>query len=420
MQLQIKTLLNHVHPLKGFVYEDVRLVGDGVLPHIDATIVPRANSKAQCSKCMRPLPGYDHLPVRRFEFVPLWAIAVFLVVSPRRVDCPEHGVVVEHMPWSDGKSPLTIALMCFLAAWAKRLSWWETAKVFGSTWDKVRVSVQWVVQWGLEHRDLEGIQAIGIDEIAYRKGHKYMSLVYDIGAGSKRLLWIGEERTKASIKQFFSWFGPERCARIRYVCSDMWRPYLDAIRRFLPNALNVLDRFHIVRKLKEAIDQTRRAEAAELRRKGDKITLHKARWPLLKKVKNLYYNQFVRLQDLLKLNLRTVRVYLMVEDFDQHFWNYKSPAWAGKFLDAWCTRAMRSRIEPIKKVAKMLRSHKPLILNYFRAKKQLNSGIVEGLNNKLKLVTRKSYGFRSAETLKIALYHALGDLPTPPLAHKFA
>jgi transposase len=379
MQLQIKTVLNHVHPLKGFVYKDVRFLGDRAFARIDATIAPRANGKAQCSKCLRALPGYDHLPLRRFEFIPLWAIAVFLLYSPRRVHCPQHGVVVEHMPWSDGKSPLTIALMCFLSAWAKRLSWWETAKVFGSTWDKVRVSVQWVVHWGLEHRNLDAITAIGIDEIAYRKGHKYMSVVYDISPGSKRLLWLGEDRTKASIKQFFSWFGPDRCSRIRYVCSDMWRPYLDAIRKLAPNALNILDRFHIVRKLKDAVDQTRRAEATALRRKGDEVTLHKTRWCLLKKVKNLYYNQMVRLQELLKLNLRTARAYIMVEDFDQHFWTYKSPAWAGKFLDGWCTRAMRSRIQPIKKVAQMLRSHRALILNYFRAKKQLNSGIVEGL-----------------------------------------
>lgn len=95
------------------------------------------------------------------------------------------------------------------------------------------------------------------------------------------------------------------------------------------------------------------------------------------------------------------------------------PTWAGKFLDAWCTRTMRSRIEPMKKFARTLRNHRDLILNYFRAKKQLNSGIVEGMNNKLKLATRKSYGFRSAETLKTALYHTLGDLPTPPQTHRF-
>ena len=400
--------------------KDVRFLRDGAFARIDATNAHHANTKARCSKCMRVRPSYDHLPMRRFEFVPLGAIAVFLLYCPRRVHCPQHGVVVEPMPWSDGKSPLTIALMCLLAACAKRLSWWETANIFGSTWDKVRVSVQRVVHWGLEHRKLDGIQAIGIDEIANRKGHKYMSVVYDISPGSKRLLWIGQGRTKASIKQSFWCLGFERCSRILYVCSDMGRPYLDVIRTLAPNALNILDRFHIVNKLEDAVDQTRRGEAAELRRKADRITLHKARWPLLEKVKNLCCNQMVCLQELLKLNLRTVWAYLMVEDFDQPFWDDKSPAWADKFLGAWCTRALRSRIEPIKKVAKTLRSHAPLILNDFPAKKQLNSGMVESLNNKLKRVTRKSYGFRSAEPLKIALDHAFGDLPTPPLAHRFA
>jgi hypothetical protein len=114
--------------------------------------------------------------------------------------------------------------MCLLAACAKHLSGWETAQVCGSTWDKIRVCVQWVMHWGPEHCKLDGVQAIGIDEVAYRKGHKYMSVVYDIGAGSKRLLWIGQDRTKASIKQRFSLFGSERCLRILYVCSDRWRP----------------------------------------------------------------------------------------------------------------------------------------------------------------------------------------------------
>jgi transposase len=105
MQLQLKTVLNHVHPIKGFVYKDVRLLDDGAFVHIDTTIAHRANSKARCSKCMRELPSYDHLPMRRFEFVPLWAIPVFLLCSPRRVECPQHWFVVEQMPWSDGKIP---------------------------------------------------------------------------------------------------------------------------------------------------------------------------------------------------------------------------------------------------------------------------------------------------------------------------
>jgi len=418
VQLQLRTVLNHVHKLKSFVYADVRLVDHKRGARIEARVEPRGNARSRCPHCSKPCPRYDRQPERVFEFVPLWNILVLLLYSPWRVSCAEHGVVVEDMPWAHGKSPMTNALMCFLASWAKRLSWWETARCFQSSWDKVRASVQWVVAWGLENRSLDDIEALGIDEVAWRKGHKYLTLVYDISAGRRRLLWIGQDRTCATISGFFEWLGKERCACVRYVCSDMWKPYLRTIRKYASNALNILDRFHIAKHLNDAVDQTRRQEAADFRRRGDKVILKHARWCLLKRVKNLTYHQSARLHELLKLNLRVVRAYLMKEDFDS-FWGYSRPVWAGRFLDAWCTRAMRSRIDPIKRVAKMLRNHRDLILNYFRAKKQFNSGVIEGLNNKLKLVTRRAYGYRSVETIKIALYHALGNLPMPPTTHKF-
>jgi transposase len=113
-----------------------------------------------------------------------------------------------------------------------------------------------------------------------------------------------------------------------------------------------------------------------------------------------------------------VRAYLLKEDFQQ-FWQYNSPAWAAKFLDDWCDQVMRSRIEPMKKIAKTLRGHRQLILNYFHAKKQFSSGVVEGLNNKAKLTMRKAYGFRTFRIIEIALYHALGNLPQPHAAHRF-
>lgn len=121
---------------------------------------------------------------------------------------------------------------------------------------------------------------------------------------------------------------------------------------------------------------------------------------------------------LLRYNLKTVRAYLLKEDFQQ-FWAYDSPTWAGKFLDQWCRQVMRSRIEPMKKIANTLRRHRELILNYFRAKKQFSSGVVEGLNNKVKVTMRKSYGFRTFRITELALYHALGKLPEPQLAHRF-
>jgi transposase len=138
----------------------------------------------------------------------------------------------------------------------------------------------------------------------------------------------------------------------------------------------------------------------------------------LKNPENLTDNQKVKLKDLLACNLKTIRAYLLKEDF-QNFWNYASPAWAGKFLDQWCTQVMRSRLEPMKTVAKTIRSHKQLILNWFEAKNEVSLGAVEGQNNKAKVVIRKSYGFKNSEVLKITLYHKLGRLPVPDLAHEY-
>jgi len=233
-----------------------------------------------------------------------------------------------------------------------------------------------------------------------------------------RLLWIGRERTVASFEPFFTMIGKEMASQIKFVCSDMWKPYLKVIRERCGQAIHILDRFHIVAKMNDAIDDVRAAEARRLARDGYEPVLKKSRWCLLKRKTTLTGRQRVRLRDLLRYNLQTVRAYLLKEDFQQ-FWDYDSPTWAGKFLDEWCRQVMRSRIKPMKKVVRTLRAHRALILNYFRARKAFSSGIVEGLNNKAKVTMRKSYGFRTFRITEIALYHALGKLPEPNVAHRF-
>ena len=153
-------------------------------------------------------------------------------------------------------------------------------------------------------------------------------------------------------------------------------------------------------------------------RDGYEPILKHSRWPLLKKPENLTEHQSEKLADLLQYNLKTIRAYLLKEEF-QLLWEYVSPAWAGKFLDRWCTKVMRSRIEPMKKMARTIRSHRELILNWFEAEGMISAGIVEGLNNKLKVTFRKAYGFKYFQTTEIALYHALGRLPEPELTHRF-
>ena len=319
--MQLKSILHRVERYKSFVYGKAQWVESAARPTIEVRIEPRANSRPVCSGCGRVGSGHDRLPERRFEFVPLWQIAVFFVYAMRRVDCPRCGVTVEQVPWAEGKCTMTTTLRWFLARWGKRLSWQEVAGIFRVSWEDVFRSVKYAVSWGLAHRDLSGIEAIGVDEIQWQRGHHYLTLVYQIEDGMKRLLWVAQDRT-------------------------------------------------------------------------------------------------VKLAELLQYNLQSWRSYLLREDF-QRFWEYISPGWAAKFLDQWCTRTLRSRIAPMKDVARSLRGHRGLILNWFRARGKVSAGAVEGLNNQAKLTTRKAYGFRTYEGIETALYHTLGALPEPEFTHEF-
>lgn len=413
--MQLKTILNRVEKHKSFVYGKVTWVEAGDRAALEVAVAPRANGRPVCSGCERPRPGYDRLPPRRFEFVPLWGIAVYLVYAMRRVDCPECGVKVERVPWGNGKCGQTKSYQWFLARWAKRLSWREVAEVFHTSWSTVYRAVWQSVVWGLLHRDLEGVEAIGVDEVQWRRGHTYLTLVYQIDAGSRRLLHVAAERTEESLRGCFRTLDG---SALRFVCSDMWKPYLNVLAEQAGQAVHVLDRFHIVKQMHEAIDEVRAGEARQLVADGYEPVLKHSRWCLLKPRDRLTARQTAKLAELLQYNLRSVRAYLLVRDF-QRFWEYRSPYWARRFLREWCTRTMRSRIEPLKKVARTLRRHEELILNWFRAQGTISAGIVEGFNNKVKLTTRRSYGFRTYEALKTALYHALGDLPEPNFAHEF-
>jgi transposase len=417
LMLQLITILNRCHRFPGFIYQRARFSSDH--RSIEITVRPRKGSGAICSRCHQPAPGYDQLAERRFEFIPFWGFLVFLLYAMRRVDCRRcEAVVVEEVPWGAGKRTLTRAYMLFLARWARRLSWKETAAAFRTSWDKVFDAVEHVVTFGLEQRTLGPIDAIGVDEIQYSKGHKYLTLVYQIDLGVTRLLWVGKERTIESFQGFFTMLGEELTSKIVFVCSDMWKPYLKVIREKCSEALHILDRFHIVAKMNKALDEVRAGESRRMASEGQTPLLKKSRWLLLKREENLKTEQRFRLRDLLRYNLRTVRAYLLKEAFQQ-LWEYNSPAWAAKFLDAWCRQTMRSRIEPMKKIARSLRQHRELILNYFRAQKLLSSGVVEGLNNKAKVTMRKSYGFRTFRVLELALYHSLGKLPEPESTHDF-
>jgi transposase len=384
--VQLKTILNRVekHPL--FVYGQARFRERGKESIIEVPVRPRSNSRPVCSGCNQPGPGYDTLPERRIEFVPLWNILVFFLYAMRRVDCVSCGVHVEEVPWVEGKNHLTTSYRWFLASWAQRMSWKDVAKAFRTSWENVFRSVEMAVKWGREHRDLEGIESIGIDEIYWSRSKKFLTLVYQIDQGCKRLLWVGRKRKLKTLLGFFRWFGKKRSAKLRFICSDMWQPYLRVVAKKAGQAVHVLDRFHIMSHMSKAIDEVRAKEVRELKAKGLEPILTRTRWLFLKRVTNLTKKQGAKLADVVQYNLREV---------------------------------MRSRIDPMKRVARMLRHHRPLILNWFRAKGQVSSGTVEGFNGKARVITRRAFGFRTYNAIEVALYHTLGALPEPELSHRF-
>ena len=200
----LKAILNFVTNYKSFRFGKIFFNEKGSeSPHITAEIFPRKNSKATCSQCGKKCPTYDTAKTtRRFEFVPLWNIPVFFLYKMRRVTCPVHGIIVEGVPWGDGKCTQTIEQRQFLANWARRLSGAEVAECFNTSFGKVFRAVKWIVDWGLEHRNLDGVESIGVDEVQVRKGHHYATLVYQLDAGKKRLLSIEEGRNLAGTPVF--------------------------------------------------------------------------------------------------------------------------------------------------------------------------------------------------------------------------
>jgi transposase len=414
--MHLQSILRRIHPIPRFVYGRVEWHGTSRLrAHVEA----RKGSRTICSGCTRKCPTYDTQPPRDFSFVPLWGIEVDLVYAMRRAKCPSCGPRVELVPWASGKSQATHAFIWFLAGWAKLLAWKQVAQRFRTSWDTVFRAVQHAVRWGLENRSLDGITAIGVDELSWKKGHKYMTLVYQLDHGHRRLLHIARTRTAVAFHGFFDMLGEARSKAITFVASDMWKAFLGVVRLRCSSAIHVLDRFHVMQLLSKAIDAVRREEVRSLRAAGRPALLTKTRWLLLKRRENLTPNQRSRLRELLNINLRSVRACLLKEQF-QHFWTYRSRAWADRFLRRWTTMAMRSRLAPFKKFAQTLRDHRPQLLNWFAARGLFAHGATEGFNNKARITTRKAYGFRTYEHAEIALYHALGNLPEPDwLTHKF-
>jgi len=375
-------------------------------------VLPRKNGKPICPKCGKKGPVYDTQPSRTWRHLAGFGVHVLIEYAPRRVKCRHcHCATVEQMPWNQGKCHLTKPLQYQTAKWARELSWGQVAELFEVDWTQVENAVESAVEYGLEHRDTDNVKLIGIDEISRRKGHKYLTQVYEIDKERRRLLWSGEDNSKATLREFFDSWGDKRNSCITGVCCDLWGPYIEVIQEKIPQAVLVLDKFHAVGLLNRAVDDVRREEAAELREKGETL-LKKTRFIWLKNPENLTIKQQIKLHQLEAKSLKTHRAYVIKKSF-QTIWDYADPETAEYALDAWFLWATHSQLNPIQKAAWTIYVNKKHLLNYYKVK--INNSVVEGLNNKAKVIMRRAYGFHSVKICKLALMHCMGklDLPKP-------
>jgi transposase len=333
---------------------------------------------------------------------------LILRYGPRRVECPRCGVRVEEVPWAEPWARVTRTLSNAVARLARELSWQGTARQYGLNWKTVAGIVKRAVRYGLRNRKRLPVHVIGIDEVSRRKGQVYLTVVYDLER--RVLLWVGEDRTEEAVKKFFTEeMGRRRCSTLQVVCMDMWAAYVNLVREHAPQAQILFDRFHIVKHLQEAVDEVRRSEMRRLIGQ-ETVTFKSTRWLLLKNPWNLTGEQKERLSTLVRWNTPIVRAYYLKESC-QLFWEYRQPKRAQDYLRKWMSSAMRSRLEPFKKFVRMLRSHLDGILPW--TKLRLSNGAVEGMNNKIKSISHRSFGFRSAQYFIAAIYHCCARLPLP-------
>jgi transposase len=243
-------------------------------------------------------------------------------------------------------------------------------------------------------------QIVGLDELSIRKGHTYRIVVSDLVRG--RPIWFGgTDRKEASLHLFFEWLGPKKSRKIRLVIMDMWKPFRNASSTYVPNAAILYDKFHAMRHLNEALDKVRRSEYARLSG-ADRKFIKGQRYTLLSHRENLTLDGKRALKTLLKANQRLHTAYLLKGSFGQ-LWDYRREAWARKFFDNWRASLEGQRLEPFEKFAQMIDKHWDGIAAYCRPENKVSLGFLEGLNNKIRVMQRRSYGLRDEEYLRLKI-----------------
>lgn len=350
-----------------------------------------AQSRRYCSGCLRPCGQVHDVQLRRVRDLPIFEHQVELRVPRLRLACPHCGPRVELLSWLEPYARVTRRLGESVARLCKVASILHVARHFRLDWKTVKDLDRAYLQRQLGPVDLDGIEIIGLDEFAIQKGHRYATVI--IEPTRKRVLWIGRGRGREDIRPFFQALGPERCQRLKAAVMDMNAGFNLEVKHHCPNAAIIFDLFHVVAKYgREVIDRVRVDRANELRadRRGRQV-IKGARWLLLKNRDSLRPGEDVELEELLAAN-RSLFVVYVLRDALKELWNLRNSRSAALAWRSWYRKALRSRIEPLRRFARRLRPYAPGILAHCQY--PLGTNLIEGINNKIKVIKRMAYGFR--------------------------
>ncbi len=392
------------------ILDQVRHTEDGAI-----VIRARIRGRPRCPTCKVKRPIHDspneEAELPRWRHLDFGCQRLYIEASVRRVECKRcKSRPVEQVPWAPPKSRFTFHFEDVVTWLAQRMDKTATSELMGIDWRTVGRIIERVVSRRRDPVDLTNLRAISVDEISFRKGHRYLTLVVDMEKG--RVVWGAEGKSSETLGAFFDLIGDEAAAKIEHCAIDMGAAYIKAVRERLPGATIVFDRFHVQRVVSEALDEVRREQWRLTERGSDERRAFKhARYALLKNPWNLTPKQAGTLSTLQLSNKALYRAYLMKESFVDIFRRLFTVRTARKKLKGWLRWASRSRLAPFVKAAQTVRDHFDGILAYFET--GYTTSMSEGFNNKARLATRRAYGFHSANAFLAMIELTCPGVPVP-------
>jgi transposase len=369
-----------------------------------------AGTQWPCPECGLALSGYDHAPERSWRHLDSCQFMTYLHASPPRVSCPEHGVRQVRLPWAEPKARFTALFERFAIEVLRETDVLGATRILRISWDEAWHLMKRAVTRGQAGKVKRVVRQMGVDEKAAAKGHKYLTLVTDLEAGTVE--HISDDRTTESLNAFFVTLSPEQKQGIEAIATDMWEPYLYSIHTHVPEAADkvVFDRFHIMQHVGRALDTVRKQEHRALRENGDD-TLARSKYLWLYAQENLPEQHRQRFDELRRLDLKTGRAWSIKETL-RHLWGQASRISGEAHWKYWYFWATHSRLSPIIAVARTIHRHLANVLTYFDHR--ITNAVSEGLNSKIQTIKKRAYGFRNKENFKTAIYFHCGGLDLYP------